>query len=284
MKAGLLLIAIIAIVACLSAADPVKDPPTPTQNLRLFAIPCGMLDYSDMAEMSDDGHFKGRKGELVVTCFLIQHPKGYLLWETGVPDMVRWFPWGYSKEQITMHLARKPVDSLKDIGLHPDDISYVGMSHLHFDHTGNAHEFPHATWILPAAELPWALGKPTPPGVYPPSLDLIDKVKRLDAVDGLDIFGDGTVKIVSTPGHTPDHVSLLLQMKTAGPVIIVGDLWHLDESRQIRAVPAYNTDRQATLASMDRVEAIAAETHARVIIGHDPADIAKLPTFPAYLE
>lgn len=263
----------------------VVKKPEPAASVRMYAIDCGAIEYRDLAPMADDGHYDGRPGHLVVTCFLIQHPtRGWLLWDTGLPDLVHWFPWGMHEHNMVLRLQRRLVDHLADLGLVPDDITFVGISHLHFDHTGGAHDFPHATWIVPDAEVKWAMEPQTPEGVYLPSLDLIHKVQRINPTDGYDIFGDGSVKVISTPGHTPGHVSLLLNLRNAGPIIIAGDLWHLEESRRNRSVPRYNVDRQQTLESMDRLERLAASTHAKIIVGHDEGDIAALPAFPGYLD
>jgi glyoxylase-like metal-dependent hydrolase (beta-lactamase superfamily II) len=102
----------------------------------------------------------------------------------------------------------------------------------------------------------------------------------LDLVRGdRDLFGDGTVVMLATPGHTPGHHSLLVRL-ASGPVILAGDLWHFAGDVPANAVPAINTNRADTLASMDRVLKIAAQLHAKIVIGHEPADIAKLPIFP----
>lgn len=107
---------------------------------------------------------------------------------------------------------------------------------------------------------------------------------RIRFADGdTDVFGDGSVELLLLPGHTPGHQALQLRLPHAGVVLLSGDLYHSREARRLRRVPRVNTDRAATLASMDRFETIAARTHARVVIQHDPRDIAALPHFPACL-
>ena len=80
-----------------------------------------------------------------------------------------------------------------------------------------------------------------------------------------------------TPGHTPGHSSLLVNLPETGPVLLTGDLYHRAESRQLKRVPQFNTSEETTLASMDVFEAKAAELGARVIIQHEPADTDDLP-------
>jgi glyoxylase-like metal-dependent hydrolase (beta-lactamase superfamily II) len=99
-----------------------------------------------------------------------------------------------------------------------------------------------------------------------------------------DIFGDGSVVIIQAPGHTPGHTILRVNLARAGPVLLTGDLWHLPRSRELRTVPVFNTDREQTLASMAKVEALADRIHARVIRQHVVEDFSSLPAFPAYLD
>ena len=99
-----------------------------------------------------------------------------------------------------------------------------------------------------------------------------------------DVFGDGSVIIVQAPGHTPGHTVLLLNTANSGKVLLAGDMWHLAEAREKRTVPQFNVDRAQTLASMDKVEALAASTSARVIRQHVPEDFNSLPKFPKALE
>ena len=96
-----------------------------------------------------------------------------------------------------------------------------------------------------------------------------------------DVFGDGTVVMLNTPGHTPGHHSLLVKLKEKGHVLLPGDLAHFHENYDSDGVPTFNTDRAETLASLDRFKQIATNLKATVIIQHDARDVSKLPAFPA---
>jgi N-acyl homoserine lactone hydrolase len=96
-----------------------------------------------------------------------------------------------------------------------------------------------------------------------------------------DVFGDGTVLMINTPGHTPGHHSLLVKLRDMGPVLLSGDLAHFHENYEGNGVPTFNTDRAATLASIDRFKKIATNVKATVVIQHDARDVGKLPAFPA---
>jgi glyoxylase-like metal-dependent hydrolase (beta-lactamase superfamily II) len=253
-------------------------------DIRLYVLDCGRIDARDMGMFADSVALAGKPGTMSVPCFLIRHPKGILLWETGLGDTIADHPNGIDfAPGIHGSVRVRLVDQLKTLGLKPSDIDYLAFSHWHIDHTGNANLFGNATWILQRRELAAATG-PTPP----PFESLVPVSAYRDArirfVDGdTDVFGDGSVELLLLPGHTPGHQALQLRLPHAGVVLLSGDLYHSREARRLRRVPRVNTDRAATLASMDQFETIAARTHARVVIQHDPRDIAALPHFPACL-
>jgi N-acyl homoserine lactone hydrolase len=257
------------------------DAPT---GIRLYVLDCGRIDARDMGMFDDSGALDGKPGTMSVPCFLIRHPKGILLWETGLGDTIADHPGGIDfAPGIHGSVRIKLVDQLGALGLKPSDIDYLAFSHWHIDHTGNANLFGHATWILQRRELAAATG-PTPPPFESLAPVSAYRNARIRVVDGdTDVFGDGNVQLLLLPGHTPGHQALQLRLPRAGVVLLSGDLYHSREARQLRRVPRVNVDRAATLASMDRFEAIAARTHARVVIQHDPRDIAALPHFPACL-
>jgi glyoxylase-like metal-dependent hydrolase (beta-lactamase superfamily II) len=99
----------------------------------------------------------------------------------------------------------------------------------------------------------------------------------------VDVFGDGSVVAIHLPGHTPDHLALLVKLKS-GPVLLSGDLYHSTIAREKRAVPGFNSSREQTLQSMDKFEALAKKLGAKVVIQHEPNDIGKLPAFPQAAE
>ena len=166
---------------------------------------------------------------------------------------------------------------------------YVAFSHFHLDHTGNANAFVAATWIINQAELDWALAPATPPVIDLKSFSAY-KTVRIQMVSGdYDVFQDGTVRILRAPGHTPGHQVLLLKLAKSGSVLLSGDLYHLRSDRPHAGAAAVrlmtiNTSRADSLASVSRVETILKNTHARLVIQHDPNDIKLLPVSPAYLE
>ena len=265
--------------AALAHAD--DAPPA----IRLYVLDCGRLDIRDMSMFDDSGALDGKPGTMSVPCFLIRHPKGDLLWDAGLGDAIADRPGGVELAPgIRATVRAKLVDQLAALGLKPADIDYLAFSHWHEDHTGNANLFGKATWILQRRELAAATGHAPPPfESLAPVAAWRDARKRI--IDGdADVFGDGSVRILLMPGHTPGHQVLEIHLPHAGTVLLAGDLYHSRENREFRRVPRINTDRAQTLASMRRFEASAAREHARVVIPHDPRDVAALPRFPAWLD
>ena len=256
--------------------------------IRLYAMNCGDLDWTDVDAFADDGSMKGVPRVLVDPCYLIRHPKGDLIWDTGVPEGIADAADGVRPSGFPMHLTvkKKLSAQLGELGLKPDDIEYVSFSHMHFDHTGNGNLFAHSTWIVDADERAAMFSETARKGEDFAGYSALENA-RTELIEGdatRDVFGDGSVVIHQAPGHTPGHTVLLLKLARSGPVLLSGDMWHLQESRAKRLVPSFNFNREQTIASMDKVESLAKENGARIIRQHVPEDFASLPVFPASLE
>jgi N-acyl homoserine lactone hydrolase len=165
----------------------------------------------------------------------------------------------------------------------PEQVKFVGISHFHADHTGQLDTVPNATLLIGQKE--WdALTAPKPmAGANVAGFKhWISGGGKVEPQPGdKDVFGDGTVMILRTPGHTPGHQALLVRLKEKGPVILLGDAAHFHENYDTNGVPGFNYDRAETIASLERIKGIAKNLKATVIIQHDPRDINKLPAFPA---
>ncbi|WP_233583176.1 N-acyl homoserine lactonase family protein [Corallococcus sp. CA053C] len=253
--------------------------------VRLYALDCGHIDVKDMGFFADHSPPGGSPGELVVPCFLIQHPRGTLLWDTGLSDALAKQSGG-AEDPVgnRLRLETSLGAQLTRLGLTPANVRYVGFSHLHADHAGNANAFTSSTWLLQRREFDWATQTPVPlgvdPGVFSTWRDA--KVQLLDG--DFDVFGDGSVRIISTPGHTPGHQSLMLRLRHAGTRVLSGDLCHTRENWVRHGVPAFNTSREDTLSSITRVEALLKDSQGHFIVQHAPEDFQALPAFPAALE
>jgi len=222
---------------------------------------------------SDTFAYGELKIQFVYSCYLIKHGDEYMLWDTG--------------HAMTMpNVAPKVslVDQLAKADVKPDQIKYVGISHYHADHTGQVGSFPKATLLIGAKE--WdAISSPKPAeGVnYKPFESWIKGDSKVEPQPlDKDVFGDGTVIMLRTPGHTPGHSSLLVKLPQMGAVIITGDAVHFRENYDSDGVPSFNYDRAQTVASIERLKKIAANLKATVVIQHDARDVDKLPAFPAF--
>lgn len=256
----------------------------PSPAVRLYALDCGRIEISDMGMFSDTGEHAGEKGDLANPCFLIRHPKGDLLWDTGIEDRLAALPNGEPIAGGHAWMRTSLKAQLAQLGLKPTDIEYVSASHLHVDHVGNAEAFTGATWLLNPAELAWGQGKPTPLGVEAQHVNALKKVKVIPTNMDHDVFGDGSVRILRALGHTPGHQILMVRLVRSGAVILSGDLFHSRENYEKSLVPPFNASRAETLASMDRVARLIRATGARLVVQHDGNDFKALPTFPAWLD
>jgi N-acyl homoserine lactone hydrolase len=279
-KSAALLAALLALVTLPAVA--LDKPASP----RLYALDCGSIEFKTLGMFADGDEYATTPGTLADPCFLIVHPKGVLLWDTGIGDAIADKPDGVTNAKYGIHMTvpRTLKSQLQQLGMAPADVDFVGLSHLHFDHASNLQQFPDATWIISPAELKWASSTPTPVGVDPRTFAGNEKRSlRGNSLDD-DLFGDGSVRILRAPGHTPGHKVLMLQLKNAGTVILSGDLYHTRDNFRQQRVPPINDSRADTMASFDRVRRLMETHEARLVIQHSPEDFAALPKFPSWLD
>jgi N-acyl homoserine lactone hydrolase len=245
-------------------------------DVKLYTLDCGHIDINDMDAFADDGSYAGISKTLVVACYLIRHPKGDLLWDAGVGDQFAG-PKGVTFQPG--YIGRVPVtlrSQLQRLGLDVEDVTYIGFSHEHPDHIGNANAFAHATWLLNRREHEWTIAHDGRNG-QPPALLSALKTARVGMIDrDVDLFSDGSVTIIQAPGHTPGHQVLLVKPTGGQPVTLAGDLWHSRSNYAHDRVPRFNTSRDETIASFRKVRELARKTGAAIWIEHEPADFHPL--------
>jgi glyoxylase-like metal-dependent hydrolase (beta-lactamase superfamily II) len=221
---------------------------------------------------SDTWAYPGVKIAFTYSCYLIKHGNDYLLWDTG-------------QSMSAPNVAPKTSlpDQLAKLNLKPSDIKFVGISHYHGDHTGQVASFPDSTLLIGKGDWDGIIAATPPAGVNVSLFTHWTKEggKVEPVVADKDVFGDGSVIMLNTPGHTPGHHSLLVKLAKMGPVILTGDLVHFHENYDHDGVPSFNYDRAESLASIDRVKKIMTQLKAKMVIQHDVRDIKKLPAFPA---
>jgi N-acyl homoserine lactone hydrolase len=244
---------------------------------RLYIINCGEGVAGDISRWSP-GVNVGKSMDFVDNCYLIKHSNGWMLWDTGIDDKVAAMPEGQRPADSRAIHWRRPhtlAGDLEQLGVKPSAIQYVAVSHSHPDHVGNLAMFPQSVLLVQKAEYEWpAEGGPRfKPGI---------KVTELEG--DRDVFGDGSVIILATPGHTPGHQSLLVKLPKSGAVLLTGDAAHFKDNWDNRRVPGINFNKEQTTVSMQRLADVMNKEHAQLWINHDKAQRDGLKLAPLYYE
>ncbi|HLG55288.1 MAG TPA: N-acyl homoserine lactonase family protein [Vicinamibacterales bacterium] len=292
-------VAVLVAVVALAAAHGVmpwayaqgRRPAAPA-SVRLYVFDGGTLE-------SDPARYRLTKEDvgttqLSVAAYLIVHPKGVLLWDTGaVPDDA-WSPTGSPVEQrlvlpdgqerrVTIRSALKA--QLAASGCAPRDVTHLALSHYHWDHTANANAFAGATWLVRQIERDTMFAE-KPLGTATPMTYAALKNSRTTilAKEEHDVFGDGTVILKLAAGHTPGHQVLYVKLAKTGGVLLSGDLYHYPAERTKDRLPTFEFNEEQTRAARRDVDAFLTRTGARLWIQHDLTAHGMLKKAPAYYE
>ncbi len=286
MRSSKICVAVISLIALAAAAPSSRAQKiaAPVSSLRVYLFDCGLIKGEDpLAYGLNKGDVKNP--DMVVPCYLIVHPKGTLMWDVGViPDSAFKgdYPVVQSEDSDTVSSPRPLLPQLAALGYPAQNITYIAFSHYHFDHTANANAFAGSTWLVHAAERD-AMFAASPEDQSAYSRLRHSKTVILPNTD-YDVFGDGTVIIKYTPGHTPGHQALALKLPRTGPVLIAGDLWHYAAERTASRAPRDEANKQQTLASRAAMEAYLKQSGAQLWIEHDPATFHHLQKAPGYID
>ena len=261
-----------------NAAAPNATSPATAAKISLARLDCGSATIKNFDKFFSDkpGLYESAPRDITDSCYLIRHGDQQMIWDTGFP--ASWKGQTHDLGDLTVRIDKTLAEQLAQVGLTPADIDIVGISHMHSDHTGQAAEMPQAELLIGKADFDQTKGKDDPFGSW-----RSDGAKVRAVTGDTDVFGDGSVVALHLPGHTPDHLALLVKL-ASGPVLLTGDLYHSRDAREKRGVPPFNTSREETLQSMDTFEKLAKDTGAKVVIQHEPRDIARLPAFPKAAE
>jgi N-acyl homoserine lactone hydrolase len=288
--AGALRLAMLAAIAlgatAFRAQAQAPAPPAPAAPaVKLYVFDLGTLKSANPQPLLDRGV---TVTDMSVVAYLIVHPRGTLLWDSGtMPDEVV-KPEGTTIARATVHKTLS--GQLAEIGYKPADITYLALSHNHYDHSANANMFAPSTWLVQKPER--AVMFPDTPPANPIDPSVAEKFSKLKTsktmlLDGdHDVFGDGSVVIISTPGHTPGHQSLFVKLKNFGPLVLSGDLYHYPAERTLKDFLPFagrGNDAQEA-ASKAKVEALLKDKGAVLWIQHDIVADAKIRKSPAYYD
>ena len=265
--------------AAASAAD-AKPVTTP----RVYVFDCGTVDVKDISVFSP-GVDVGKKKTLTNSCYLIAHPKGNLVWDTGLSDELASAPAGKIVPGFHLTLKKTLASQMKEAGYAPDAVTYLGLSHMHFDHIGNVALFPKATLLMQKEEYESATGPEASkfgndPKNYPTLA--ANPVQQLNGDH--DVFGDGTVVVKRALGHTPGHQVLFLKLKKTGNVLLSGDMTHFTKNWENRRVPSFNFDKETSVKTMNEIADFIKANKATLWIQHDLEQNLKIKDAPKFYE
>ncbi|MDA9392908.1 lactamase [Bradyrhizobium sp. CCBAU 45394] len=232
---------------------------------RLYVLNCGEGTAGDISRWTP-GLNEGKSMDFVDSCYLVKHAKGWFLWDTGIADSVAAMPNGLvpaDPKAVTWRRPRTLAAQLEQLGVKPDDVKAMAVSHTHPDHSGNVELFPQAVLYVQKAEYDW------PGANNEPRFKPSHPVEQL--AGDKDVFGDGSVTILSTPGHTPGHQSLLVKLPKTGAVILSGDAVHFRDNWDNRRVPSMNVNKDQSAASMQKIADTLSREKAQLWINHDKA-------------
>lgn len=254
---------------------------------KVYAMDCGKIEVSDMKTLDVNGSMDGKPYTLIVPCFLVRHPKGDLLWDTGWPQELMAETDGMDMGDSVAYVEQDLLAQLEQLQIKPQDIEYLSLSHSHPDHSGNAGLFSQSTFIVNRLEREAMFSEHEKSGAPLPAYfaKLADaKTVRFESM--YDVFGDGTVTIHHMPGHTSGHSVLLVKPKTSQPLLFSGDLYVFEQARKRQLIPSplLTYDAKLTKQSMKDFETLAEVHNAKVVIQHEPEHFNALPKFPAALE
>ena len=263
----------------------------PASSLRLYVLDCGTIIYNN-PETYNLTRQEVRNTNFSVACYLVVHPKGTLLFDTGLPDDTRGRPFNETplggrpnppSTSYWMLVTNTLKGQLAEIGYAPDGINYLALSHFHTDHVGNANDYAGSVWLVQKTEYDAMFGPDVPPASINPSYRRLKSSKALILEGDHDVFGDGSVVLKYTPGHTPGHQSLYVKLARTGSVVLSGDLYHYPEERTLGRMPEREKMTE-TPASRAALEAFMKEAGAALWIEHDISAYSRQRKSPEYYD
>ena len=254
--------------------------------IKLYTLDGGTVQVNRLELFSQDTTYTGQKKVFADAYYVIQHPRGTLMWDAGLPERLVGLPEPYTDPSGAFTVSRKDSveTQLATIGMTVDDIDYLALSHTHFDHSGHAEKLKNSTWLVQDAEYRFVTSEETKVSNID-AYNAVDELTKMKKLNGdYDVFGDGRVVIKSTPGHTPGHQALFVDLSEHGPILLAGDLYHFHENREYKRIPIFNFNVKQTMQSMAKFEAFVVEKGAKVYLQHAMADFESMPKAPKYLK
>jgi len=279
LRASLLVLVLALIAGC------AQTPAAGTAGVqRMYVFDCGEAHIPDISPWSP-GVNVGKPAVFSDNCYLIVHGNDLMLWDSGYPDLIAALPGGMVGPRSTAIVKKTLAAQMAELGIKPEQVTRIAFSHTHMDHVGNANMFASATLYIQQAEYDAAFGTEAAKfGFVATNYDKLRANPTVKLNGDYDVFGDKSVLILSTPGHTPGHQSLLVRLPKTGVVVLSGDAAHFQENFDNRRVPAFNFNKEQTMQSMDKLARVVAVEHAQLWINHDRAQSAGIPHSPQFVD
>jgi len=278
----------LAVTAALAVAAP-----TPPKSVRLYVFDGGTLGGGDPSRFSLKRE-EMAVADMSIAAYLVVHPRGTLMWDAAaLPDKDLTAEGTMTKYRIVLPngnerfvtTSKKLAAQLAQTGYAPGEINYLALSHYHYDHTGNANMFAKSTWLARQVERDVMFPEKANDLTRPETYSALKTAKTtVIKTDDYDVFGDGTVVLKLTPGHTPGHQVLFVKLAKTGPLVISGDLYHYPEERTLNRVPTFDVDPKQTAASRAALDVFMQKAGAKLWIQHDLVNHGKLNKSPAFYE
>jgi N-acyl homoserine lactone hydrolase len=261
----------------------------PSRALKLWTLEAPQL------EVPMKNLINGASGTVTIPCpsYLVQHERGLVLFDTSITPLAVDDPVAvYGEALASLNLFYPPefkIDNqLRALGFSLEDVGHVVTSHGHFDHCGGIGLFPDAKHYVGENEINYAFW-PSPPGVEFFSGAPFEPIRGKDIlyvplhVDH-DVFGDGSVVVLSMPGHTIGNLALLVRLGSGQNVILTGDTVHLRHSMADLLPGPYDYSSRQAIDSIRRLGRLRQSLSAALLITHDLDDYAEFGHAPAFME
>ncbi len=250
--------------------------------IKLYVLYAGDIICKDVSQLNE-GASNTKEIALANPIFLIKHPKGWVMWDAGLSDNLIHQKEGVDAWIFHLSMSKTVLSQFEEIGIHPSDVDYFAFSHIHNDHTGNANYFKSAKLIIQQKEYDIAFNPNKRPFNYDDYKELENsEVIKLNG--DYDLFGDGTVQFIATPGHTAGHQSLLLNLENTGAIIISGDIAYYEENYLKKGIPTFNTNKEDSLISIGKIKQLVESENAQLWIQHDKKHFETLKISPNYYD
>jgi glyoxylase-like metal-dependent hydrolase (beta-lactamase superfamily II) len=254
-------------------------------DVRLYVLDTGLIECADFAIFSPNAG-PGVHQDMSVRSYLVVHPQGVLLWDTGIADATAELADGQRIiDSIVFKVPKTLRSQLSEIGVDPSSVDYLGLSHLHIDHVGNVELFPDATVLMQQAEYDAGYGPDAQKlTLIPETYAALERDRIQTVVGDHDVFGDGTVVLRSLPGHTPGHQGLLVDLRDSGPILLATDIAYSAQDYADAAIRASNVDLEQSRRSIETAKRIERELGATVWLHHDLEAQRDVRNAPGYYE